>query len=91
MKSIFLTASALVVAGLLPSSALAFTPQHTPARIKTTRLFMSDTKESHVETKSSVGSSGGSSWSIGAPSREMVEAEKKKKVAEVCFFLAFRM
>lgn len=93
MKSIVLptTASALAAAAgglLLPSPTLAFAPHSAPNRIRTTRLRMSDTKESpraearDVADEESSAANGGGAWSIGAPSRTLVEADRKKRVAK---------
>jgi len=85
MKSIALSASALAAGSvlLLPSPTLAFTIPHSSTTTRragiSTRVYMSsETKE---ETSSSV-EANGSSWSIGDPSREMVEAARKKQVAK---------
>mmetsp|Transcript_21941 Transcript_21941/g.47011 ORF Transcript_21941/g.47011 Transcript_21941/m.47011 type:complete len:618 (-) Transcript_21941:359-2212(-) len=93
MKSIVIptTASALAAAAgglLLPSPTLAFAPHSAPNRIRTTRLRMSDTKEipraeaRDVADEESSAANGGGAWSIGAPSRTLVEADRKKRVAK---------
>eukprot|EP00585_Thalassiosira_rotula_P012442 CAMPEP_0196131836 /NCGR_PEP_ID=MMETSP0910-20130528/1674_1 /TAXON_ID=49265 /ORGANISM="Thalassiosira rotula, Strain GSO102" /LENGTH=637 /DNA_ID=CAMNT_0041391349 /DNA_START=317 /DNA_END=2230 /DNA_ORIENTATION=+ len=81
---------------LIPSPTLAFAPSSSlhstsstivPNRIKPTSLssrYMSDTKESPppVDEKESTIVDDGGAWNIGTPSRQLLEADRKKQVAK---------
>lgn len=90
MKPIDLSTVALAATALSPVT-LAFTPSrpaYNPTRIKSTTK-LSETKEGSatsaaaaVPTNGGGSGGGGGGWSIGAPSREMKEAARKKQVAK---------
>eukprot|EP00578_Thalassiosira_sp_NH16_P005612 CAMPEP_0181137874 /NCGR_PEP_ID=MMETSP1071-20121207/33932_1 /TAXON_ID=35127 /ORGANISM="Thalassiosira sp., Strain NH16" /LENGTH=604 /DNA_ID=CAMNT_0023224645 /DNA_START=181 /DNA_END=1995 /DNA_ORIENTATION=+ len=85
-----LSTVALVATALSPVT-LAFAPSrpaynYNPTRIKSTTT-LSETKEGSTTSAAAVATNGGGSgrgrgWSIGAPSRQMKEAERKKQVAK---------
>ncbi|KAL7533274.1 hypothetical protein ACHAXR_005137 [Thalassiosira sp. AJA248-18] len=86
LKPIVLCSAAVAAAGsLLPSATLAFTTS-LPSK-PTTGLLISSSASSTTtklfsETKQDSAINGGGEWSIGAPSRHMVESARKKKVAK---------
>ena len=78
----------LSTAAILPSAALAFTPQQPlhhlthPGRIKTTTLYYETEQETTVNGGNGATTTASNGWSIGAPSRKLEEAAHKKQVAK---------